>query len=88
MGMELEAYTYRITNKLLDCRQTFENNGIMALYCSRIGFDIQNFPIVPNRLDHCKIKTISRKLGLVAQCPQEQSRMIIMLNKGLTYSSR
>ena len=44
----------------------------MALYCSRIGVDIQNFPIVPNRLDHCKIKTISRKLGLVAQCPQEQ----------------
>ena len=60
----------------------------MALYCSRIGVDIQNFPIVPNCLDHCKIKTISRKLGLVAQCPQEQSRMIIVLNKGLTYSSR
>ena len=88
MGMELEASTYRITSMLLDCRQTFENNGIPALYCSGIGFDIQNFPIVPNRLDHCKIKTISRKLGLVAQCPQEQSRMITMLNKGRTYSSR
>ena len=45
----------------------FENIGIMALYCSGIAFDIQNFPIVPNRLDHCKIKTISRKSGLVAQ---------------------
>ena len=30
----------------------------MALYCSGIVFDIQNFPIVPNRLDHCKINTI------------------------------
>ena len=40
------------------------------MYCSGIGFDIQNFPIVPNRLDHCKIKITSRKSGVVAQCPQ------------------
>ena len=30
----------------------------MALYCSGIGFGIQNFPIASNGLDHCKINTI------------------------------
>ena len=50
----------------------------MALYCSDIGFDIQNFPIVPNRLDIAESKLyiqgkskpmlfiIKRKSGLVA----------------------
>ena len=51
------------------CHQSFKNNGITALYCSGTGFDIQNFPIVLNRLDHCKIETIySREIEANAPC--------------------
>ena len=54
---------------LLVCHQSFKNNGITALYCSGIGFDIQNFPIVLNRLDLCKIETIySREIEGNALC--------------------
>ena len=63
------SFVYRITSMLSVCRQSFKNNGITALYCSGIGFDIQNFPIVLNRLDHCKIETTySREIEANALC--------------------
>ena len=51
------------------CHQSFKNNGIAAMYCSGIGFDIQNFPIGLNRLDRCNIETIySREIEDNALC--------------------